>query len=481
MMLAWLLVIPLFCFVAVLAARRSPRAQAFVILLMAIASLGVSVALLAGGGAPVTYAPGGWGEPLGILLRADHLSRLMLVLTGGLYVAGAACHLGQTWQGLPPTERPVYHLAFPLLLLALNGLFMTADFFNFYVCFELVAVASYLLVAMGKQAPFEAAWKYSAQSVLGSICLLTAICLLYSWTGALAMTEVALRLEQPARWVAPLILVAFLLKGAIFPFHFWQPDAHAAATTPGSVLLAGLLIKVGLYGLLRFWPLLLGSSLLKAFIVVGAASILFGAIAAWRQEDAKRVLGFSSVSQLGFVLLGLGLGSPGAVAAGIFFLVGHSLAKALLFLATGSVSDRAGQTTLAGLAGKGRMLPLASAAYLIGALSLVGMPLTAGFVGKLGLVFEGVRLGQWPWVGLVALASVMTLGYSLRAYQCIFWAPAHPGTLHGRANPGASVALAALAIAVLLLGVVPTPLWHWSLASAEELLAVRLGSGGARP
>lgn len=479
MSLAWLLITPLAGFVAVLVARRSPRAQAMIIMAMALASFGLSAALMGAGVVPFTYAPGGWGEPLGILLRADHLSRLMLVLTALLFTAGAACHLGQTSMGMPPTERPVYHLAFPLLLLALNCLFLTADFFNFYVCFELVAVSSYLLVAMGKQAPFEAAWKYSAQSVLGSICLLTAICLLYSWTGALSMADVAQRLDEPARWVAPLLLVAFLLKGAIFPFHFWQPDAHAAATTPGSVLLAGLLIKVGLYGLLRFWPLLLGGTLAKGFIVIGAASILFGASAAWRQADAKRLLGFSSVSQLGFVLLGLGLGSPGAIAAAIFFLVGHSLAKALLFLATGSVTDRAGQTNLAALAGAGRGLKLASVGYLVGALSLVGMPLTAGFVGKLGLLLEGALLGQWPWVGLVALASVMTLGYSLKAYQCLFWGVAHPGPLPGKVNVGSAGAIAALAFVVVVLGVVPAPLLDWSLASADELIEARLG-GEAR-
>lgn len=477
MSLAWLLIVPLAAFVAALAARRWPRVQALVIMAMALASCGLSV-LLAGAGAETpTYAPGGWGEPLGILLRADPLSRLMLLLTGVIFTAATACHLGQTWQGEPPTDRPVYHLAFPLLLLSLNCLFLTADFFNFYVCFELVAVSSYLLVAMGKHAPFEAAWKYSAQSVLGSICLLTAICLLYSWTGALSMADVPARLDAPARWVAPLLLVAFLLKGAIVPYHFWQPDAHAAATTPGSVLLAGLLIKVGLYGLLRFWPLLMGESLLKVFLILGAVTILFGAIAAWRQADAKRLLGFSSVSQLGFVLLGLGMGSAAALGAAIFFLVSHSLAKALMFLATGTVTDRVGQTAFAAIEGAGRGMRLAAAGYLVGALSLVGMPLTAGFVGKLGLISEGVRLGQWPWVALVALASVMTLGYTIRAYQGMFWGRARPSSLGGRGNAGASGAIAALGLAVLLLGVAPAPLWEWSLASADALVAARLERG----
>lgn len=476
MILAWLLIIPLAGLLAVSAARRAPVAQAWLVLLTSMASLGTALVLCAGRPEVVIYAVGGWSAPLGIVLLADGLSRIMVLLSGCLFTLASVYHLGQATSGGPSEDGAIAPLVYPLLLLALNGLFIAGDFFNFYVFFELVAVTSYLLVALGRHWPLEAAWKYSAQSVLGSLFLLMGICLLYGRTGALTMSEVALRLSEPATWVAPFFLVAFLLKGAVFPFHFWQPDAHAAATTSGSMLLAGLLIKVGMYGLFRFWPLLMGDSSRWLFLVIGAATILFGAIAAWRERDAKRLLGFSSISQLGFILLGLGWGTVAALGAALYFLVNHSLSKALLFLATGSLSDRTGSTRLARLSAAGKELPLVSAAYLVGMLSLVGLPPTGGFVGKLSLLREGARLGDGVWLSVAAGGSLLTLGYAVRTYQQLFWgAPRAP--LPGRADPAGTVAVAALALLVLLIGVVPGPLWELCHAGARDLQRQHAGLG----
>lgn len=466
MMLSGLLLTPLGGLLATLLARGRSVWQAWGILSMSLLSLALAVGLFARG-ETVTVAVGGWPAPFGIPLRADMLSRIMLVLSGTLFSLASLYHLGQARRADAPTCNPIYALSFPLLLLALNGLFLTGDFFNFYVCFELLAVSSYLMVSMGRHAPLEAAWKYSAQSVLGSIFLLIGVVSLYGETGALSMAEVAQRLAEPARWSAPFFLIAFLLKGAIFPFHFWQPDAHAAATTTGSVLLAGLLIKVGMYGLLRLWPLLMGDALAGVFLVLGAASILFGALAAWKQADAKRMLGFSSISQLGFVLLALGWGTVGALAAGILYLVSHSLSKALLFMATGALSDGAGSTRFASLAGTGRKQPGLAAAYLAGGLSLVGLPPTLGFFAKIGLLSEGVSTGSWGWVAIAALGSLMTAGYVLKAFQRLFWeagqAPIPPPAPLIRS----SVLLGAL---LVVLGVLAgEALWAACLAAAREL------------
>lgn len=466
MMLAGLLVAPLAGLLATLLARGRSVWQAWSILVMSLASLALAAGLFARG-ETVTVAVGGWPAPFGIPLRADMLSRIMLVLSGLLFSLAALYHLGQTRRGDAPTCNPIYALSFPLLLLALNGLFVTGDFFNFYVCFELLAVSSYLMVSMGRHAPLEAAWKYSAQSVLGSIFLLIGVVSLYGETGALSMAEAAQRLAEPARWSAPFFLVAFLLKGAIFPFHFWQPDAHAAATTTGSMLLAGLLIKVGMYGLLRLWPPLMGDALLGVFLVLGAASILFGGLAAWKQADAKRMLGYSSISQLGFVLLALGWGTVGALAAGILYLVSHSLSKALLFMATGALSDGVGSTRFAALAGKGGKQPGLAAAYLVGALSLIGLPPTLGFLAKIRLLSEGVSAGSWLWVAMAALGSLMTAGYILKAFQRLFWeecqAPSPPPAPLIRS----SILLGAVLVVLGLLA--GEALWAACLVAAQEL------------
>ena len=466
MMLPWLLLTPLAGLLATLLTMRRCTWQAMIILVMSLVSLGVGVFLFAAG-ETVTLAVGDWPVPFGIRLRADMLSRIMLVLTGTIFSLASLYHLGQTLGRAAPTRNPVYPLSFPLLLLALNGIFITSDFFNFYVFFELVAVSSYLLVSLGKHAPLEAAWKYSAQSVLGSICLLIGVVSLYGETGALEMIEVARRLSEPAAWSAPFLLVAFLLKGAIFPFHFWQPDAHAAATTTGSVLLAGLLIKVGVYGMLRFWPLLMHGALLEIFLVLGTASMLFGAAAAWKQRDAKRMLGFSSISQLGFVLLGIGWGTVGAMGAAILYLVSHSLSKALLFMATGALSDRVGRTDFAALAGKGSGMPLLGAGYLIGGLSLIGLPPTLGFLAKVGLLGEGAAAQEWGWVAIAAIGSLMTAGYSLKAFQRLFW---ESGNSLPSPPPALILGAIALSTSLVLVGLVAgDALWAICLSAAVEL------------
>lgn len=469
-LLPCLLAIPLAALVLVIMAWRHPVLQAAVVLAMSLGSWAVAAALWGESAPTGPYAVGGWPAPYGIVLQADGLSRLMVTLAGTVVSAAALYHLGQTLEGRSPTHNPVYQLTFPLLLLALNGLFITADFFNFYVFFELVAVSSYLLVSMGKHFPLEAAWKYSAQSVLGSICLLVGVSLLYGETGALGMAEVAARLAEPAWWAAPFVLIAFLLKGALFPFHFWQPDAHAAATTAGSVLLAGLLIKVGLYGLFRFWPILMGAELQTLFVGVGAGSIAFGAVAAWRQADAKRLLGYSSISQLGFVLLGLGWGSVGAVAAALFYLISHSLGKTALFLATGALSDRVGNTRFEALSGAGRGHPGLSAAYLLGVLSLAGLPPTVGFVAKVALLREGAFVAAWEMLAWAVVGSLMTLAYALRAYQLLFWVePAEPAVAAGRPHPASTLALALSAGLIVGLMALAEPLASHCLASAAAL------------
>lgn len=470
---------------AVLLARRHPLTQACSVLVMSAVDLALGLTLM-GHGETLTTFVGGWAPPTGIVLRADSLSRMMLLLTGVLFSAAALVHLSQAREGARPTNNPIYHASFPLLLLGLNGVFATGDFFNFYVSFELVAVSSYLLVSMGKHAPLEAAWKYSAQSVLGSILLLVGVVSLYGETGALEMTEVARRLSQPALWAAPFFLIAFLLKGAIFPFHFWQPDAHAAATTTGSVLLAGLLIKVGLYGLLRFWPLLMGETMLGIFLLLGALSVLFGATAAWRQRDAKRMLGFSSVSQLGFVLLGLGWGTTGALAAGIMYMVSHSLGKALLFLTTGALSDHVGDTRFSVLSGCGRAQPMLAGATLLGSLSLVGLPPTVGFMAKIGILREGVLAADWGWVALATTGSLMTAGYTLKAYQTLYWEPrSGPAIPDSPQRVPALILAAVTGIALLVVGglVGSEGLWEACLAAAGELRAQAFDAveAGGRP
>ncbi|MBM3267944.1 MAG: hypothetical protein FJZ01_09875 [Candidatus Sericytochromatia bacterium] len=485
-LLPLLLAIPLAGLLAMLLAWNRPRASAWVAFLTSLAALGVSLALGVSSGstmAPgeVVHRAGGWPGPFGIALVPGRAGILLALLTGFLFTCATAYRLARLAEtgGDSESENPAYPLCFPILLLALMGLFTTGDLFNFYVFFELVAVGSYMLVALGRHEPIEAAWKYSAQSALGSVSLLVGIALVYGVAGTLDMADLARKLSSPPLHAAPFFLLAFFLKAAVFPFHFWQPDAHAAATTEGSAILAGLLIKVGLFGLLRLGPLVFGPSLGTLFLLMGGATIAFGAAAAWRQTDAKRLLGFSSVSQLGFILVAIGLGSLEAVAAGLLLLCAHSLAKALLFLATGALSDSAGTTELQSLRGLGQDRVAVSAAYLVGMLSLAGLPLTAGFIGKVDLLVVAVGLAAWPAVAMVAAGSLMTLAYGVRAFQVLFWAPPRAPGEPASIAPATALVLGVMVVLVVAIGMFPGPLWHLCEGGARDLLALRVPE--ARP
>lgn len=455
---ALLLAVPLLGVIGNLALPGRSRLRGRLILLVALVSLGLAIAQERTGA--LTLAVGGWAPPHGIELAADALSRLMLLLNGLIFTA-AALELESERH-----ERPMLAtLPYALLLFALNGLFLTADAFDFYVFFELVAVSSYLLVTQGQDHPLEAAWKYSAQSAVGSLCLLTGVAFAYGMTGTLHMHDMAMRLPGPLTWAAPFVLLSFLLKSALFPFHLWQPDAYAAATTPGSAILGGILSCVGLYGLLRLGPLFLSPALHLLLQVLGAASILYGGIAAWREQDAKRLLASSSTSQLGFVLLALGWGSVAALAAAILYLVAHALGKALLFLVIGRLSDEAGSTRLADLRGRGQGRIGLQIMGLLGGLSLIGLPPSAGFLAKIALLRAGIELGAWPWVTVAVAGTLMTLGYVIRLYQVVFL----PETGAPAPRAIAKSGMAALAIVLVGLGIAGAPWYEACQRAALEL------------
>lgn len=449
-----LLAAPLVVLVAMLVTRGRPRLHAALNLGVALFCLGWTAALIAG--EPGAVEAGGWPAPFGIRLQADPLGLLFLLVNGVVFTASALKLVDQSRAGGGAT---LTWITWPLLLLALNGLYLTTDFFNFYVFFELMSAGAYLLVAQGARKPLEAAWKFAVQSLLGSICLLVGTVFVYALSGSLAMDDVARRLQAgpPVVWVAPFFLFAFLLKASVFPFHWWQADAHAAATTAGSVVLAGAIINTGVYGIVRFWPLLFGDALRGLILWIGAASVVFGALSAYRTDDAKRLLGYSSTSQVGFVLMAVGWSATSAAA--LFFLAAHAVAKSLLFLAAGLVGDRLGTLSLGALAGRGARWSGAGHAYLLAFVSLAGLPPTAGFVGKLAVLHEGLAAADWAGVAVLVLGTLATFGYGARSYQAIFWG--RPADEPGSGPLGFTRAALLLTTAGVLAGVVfGGPLWR---------------------
>lgn len=470
MILALLLAVPLTGMLSVLVAHHFPRLRVRINLAVALITLVPAVLLSTTGPQILHYAVGGWRPPFGIELRADTLSRIMILATALVFAAAALYEAGLELAGTQKPGKLTYHITFPLLQLALNGLFLTHDFFNFYVFFELAAVSSYLLVAMGKHHQLEAAWKYAAQSILGSAALVSAVAFIYGITGTLNMSDAAARMGTPVLWLTPFVLVAFLMKGSLFPFHLWQPDAYAAATTAGSAILAGSLANIGLYGFLRFWPLLFGTHLSTVLLWLGAASIVFGAVGAFRQDDAKRLLGLSSTSQLGFVLVGIGWATDASFTAAIVFLFHHSISKALLFLGTGTLADRFESTRFEALAGSGAQAGGLKAAVLLGFVSLIGLPPALGFYGKLGLLSAGIQIGSWPFIGTIAAGTLMTLVYAARAYQLLFWSyrPRPDADRQLNVSRLGYAGIGFLCLVVLAAGLYGRPIWLMSGQAARD-------------
>lgn len=463
-----LVAVPLLALLGVLATGARHRVQALLILIAALSCLVWTIALVVAESV-ATVNMGGWPTPLGISLRADALSRLFLLVNSFVFVVASielTTRTARTGDD-DPAEGPSSLSAYPALLLALDTMFLTADFFDFYVFFELMGISAFLLVMRGSREPLEAGWKFAVQSIVGSLSLLAGVSFLYGLTGTLDMEGAADFLDRSPSvlWTASLFLFAFLLKSSVFPFHWWQADAHAASTTPGSVVLAGAIINSGIYGIMRFWPLLYGEAFGWLLGAVGIASMFVGALAAVRSDDAKRVLGYSSTSQLGFVLLALSW-SAHAVAA--FFLVAHAMAKSALFLATGFVGERFGTYSLRGLSGAGLRHPVPAYTYLLGFGSLVGLPPTVGFVGKVGLFGAGLESGDWGGLALAGFGSLATLGYGLRAYQTMFMGGdgSHPEPVPEARARFSHVAMVVAVLAVVAAGVLAEPLWQLSEAAA---------------
>ncbi len=374
-------------------------------------------ALIAGG--PVLQQSPWLGEAVNIRLALDGFSLLMLVavalvgLAAALFSIDYMEHYG---------AKANYYALYLVMIAGMNGLVLATDLFGIYIFLEVAAVASYALVAFGRGPDeLEAAFKYLMLSVVASAFVLGAIAVLYGMTGGLDFAAVAMALRElnagPVVGVAAAFLIAgFGLKAALVPFHSWLPDAHPSAPAPISAVLSGLLIKVsGVYALTRvfFGVFGLTPALSSVLMILGTVSLVAAAFLALGQKDMKRMLAYSSISQVGYVVLGLGIGTPLGIAGGLFHLFNHALAKGLLFLTSGSVQQATGTRDLGAMGGLAKRMPVTAATNLVGSLSIAGVPPFNGFWSKLIIIVALVQAGHPVFAVVAVLASVLTLWYYL--------------------------------------------------------------------
>jgi multicomponent Na+:H+ antiporter subunit D len=473
--------------VVTLLTRRFDRVQAgaSVVGVLAYSAAVVGLVLRVFPDQRIAYQLGNWPAPFGITLVADPLSVFMLCLTAAIAVPALLFSLRLIGDY---GQRLSYHSLFHFLLLGVTGSLLTGDIFNLFVWFEVMLMASYVLVVFyGGPAQTRAAFYYVVLNLVGSAVMLLAIGGLYATTGTLNMADMARRLANAEAWnIAPepvlglagLLFAVFALKAGIAPFHFWVPPAYSAAPAPVAAMLAGVTKKVGIYAIIRlgftvFAPASIdlgfgfGTSTLSFFgpvLLIGAgASILLGGVAAVGQDHLDRLLSYSSISQVGFIILPLAVGAvvPSvrtlAVAAALIYALNHALAKALLFLLSGTLREATGTQALDDLGGLTSVAPVLSASFLVGALSLIGIPPLAGFFGKL-LVFDTAVQGA----GTIALAlalggALLTIAYFTRAWNRGFWGSPSDALRESDVDPvlGGIVAVMALAIVVVGIGVDP--------------------------
>lgn len=492
--------VPLAAAVAALLAGRRGAAATGVLggLLCTAVVLGLATAVLAGGVQRVVV--GGWPAPLGIELRADGLATAMLLMTAVVgfgisfyawsyfaapHVTGSteAQDAGHaTGAGTPAGDHA--WLFWPAWLMAwgaLNALYLSGDLFNLYVTLELLGLAAVALVALAGAASAAAALRYLLLALLGSMLYILGVELLYATHQTLDLQQLRERL-QPGLSVglaAALMTAGLLVKTAVFPLHFWLPPAHGSAPAPVSAALSALVVKAGFYLLARLWLDMFGAlpwqAVPQLLGVLGAGAIVWGSVQALRQQRLKPMIAYSTVAQLGYLLIALPLAAGavtsgarlGALTAAVLLAASHAAAKASMFLCAGSLLAAYGHDRIDALAGFGARLPLTAAAFALAAVSLVGLPPTGGFVGKYLLVESALRAGAWGTVAVVLAGTLLAAMFLFHALSRAFIEERevpHAPAAALSAQTGQQLVSLALALLAVGLAVAGGPL--------QELLAI---------
>ncbi len=376
---------------------------------------------------------GGWAAPFGIALVVDRVSALMLAVSSVVLLGVFLFSIGQGLaDGDEDTPVSIYYPTYLVLGAGVFNAFIAGDLFNLYVGFEILLVASYVLITLGGTAQrIRAGVTYVVVSLVSSVLFLAAIALIYGATGTVNMAQLTVRIAELPSEVQLLLnlmlLIAFGIKAAVFPLSFWLPDSYPTAPAPVTAVFAGLLTKVGVYAIIRSQTLLFPtSSVDTVLLVVAGLTLIVGILGAVSQLDIKRLLSFTLISHIGYMIFGIGMANAAGFGATIFYIAHHIIVQTTLFLAVGLMERHGGTTSLSGLGGMLRTAPVIAVLFFIPMLNLGGIPPFSGFIGKLGLFTVAADLatpGAYWLMGIGALVSLLTLYALARAWVFAFWRP----------------------------------------------------------
>jgi len=472
--------------------------------LAGVAAYAVVVAALASevlAGGTMTYQVGDWPAPFGITLVADGLSAFMLALTALVAVPTAIAGLRQVSER---AQRVAYHPLFFFMLVGVSGAFLTGDVFNLFVWFEVLLMSSYVLVVIyGDPETTGATLRYVALNLVGSALMLVSIGGLYAVLGTLNMADMSRRLAGnagvepaavvPALGLSAILFAVFALKAGVVPFHFWVPEVYRAAPTPVTAMLAGVVKKVGVYAMIRLVFTVFGGAAIDVSLpgvtgdalgfygpvlfALAVASVALGGVGAVGRDDLPGLLAYSSISQVGFILLPVAIAATAgesvqvlALTAALVYALNHAVAKSMLFLVVGVIEDAVETVDMRSLGGIAGNAPGLGAAFFVGSLALVGIPPLSGFFGKL-LIFDAAVQAD----ALLALAAalggaIFTIAYTSRAWNRAFWGDA-PLSVEGMAPDRVVVGIVLLmAGALVVIGVGFDPVYRFAEAGAHAAL-----------
>ncbi|MFI6642889.1 Na+/H+ antiporter subunit D [Streptomyces sp. NPDC050504] len=399
--------------------------------LVAVVAVDLALLVAADRTGPLVSHLGGFAPPLGVTLVADRLAALMLTVSGAVTLIVLVYAMG---QGMADREEKaplaVFHPAYLVLVSGVSLTFLAGDLVNLYVGFEIMLMASFVLLTVGATEPrVRAGSTYVVVSLVSSLVFLAGVAVTYAAAGTVNFAQLAERfgaLPLGVRSLAEvLLLTVFGVKAAAFPVSAWLPDSYPTAPAPVTAVFAGLLTKVGVYSMIRTETLLFpGNRLSSVLMAVAFASMVVGILGAVAQTDLKRLLSFTLVSHIGFMLFGIALGSRQGVGGAIVYTAHHITVQTTLFLAAGLLEKRYGTTELTRLGGVARGAPLLAVLWFVPAMSLAGIPPLSGFLGKLGLMRAGAADGgAWAYLllGAAAVTSLLTLYVVVKVWNLAFW------------------------------------------------------------
>ncbi|MFN3164083.1 MAG: monovalent cation/H+ antiporter subunit D family protein [Pseudohongiellaceae bacterium] len=383
---------------------------------------------------PISYAMGGWEPPWGIEYYVDAVNAFVLLIVSAIGTVVMIAAGTSVAKEIPAAKQSLFYTAYLLCLAGLLGITITGDAFNVFVFLEISSLSTYILISLGKdRRALTAALQYLIMGTIGATFILIGVGMLYMSTGTLNMLDLAVRLEPLSESRTVQAAFAFLAVGisvklALFPLHLWLPNAYTYAPSVASAFLAATATKVAVYVMLRFFFTIFGiefsyNVMPLGYILMALAllAIFVGSLVAIWQDNAKRLLAYSSVAQIGYMILGISFATHTGLTAAILHLFNHAMMKGGLFLALAALAYSAGGTSISHFRGLGKTMPWTMMAVVLGGLSLIGVPLTVGFVSKWYLVLAALQEGLWPVAFLVLLGSLLAVIYIWKLVEAAYF------------------------------------------------------------